>query len=371
MDGLFVKVNERQFGPLSLQEIQQFVKEGHLSRHDLIWSDEQDAWVDVARFPRLSRLIDRLDGKEEAYNRHTFAFASGKGGVGKTVMTTSFGVALADAGNEVVVIDADFGGPDVHTSLGILDPTRTFFDYYTLQCESLNDLALETLVENLRIISGACGTLGLANPNFARRQHFIQELETLRADYILIDLGAGTSYDVVDFFLLVRSPILVMSPEPTAVYDAFGFLKICFFRGLTRRLRKHRAALRVITSSEIPEDTRMKYAMQDLMKDVGEVDPAAREKIEHFIEGFRPGIILNMVKEHDDLKQARSLQSAARELLSLELDVLGSIPHDPQVGQAVMHMQPVLLYDHACRAAREIQALIQTKVLAGDKQDAQ
>ena len=174
----FIMVNGmgKQYGPLSFDELNTLIKEGAFSRTDLVWDDETDEWVSAENFSNLKHLFS-LPSEDSNLQKKIYAFAGGKGGVGKTVLAASVGVGLASMGSEVILVDADLGGANLHTCIGILEPKYSYFDFYTLQKETLDDIALETPVENLRIISGACGTLGIANPKYFQKMKFIRHLK--------------------------------------------------------------------------------------------------------------------------------------------------------------------------------------------------
>lgn len=350
-----------------MTEIKTFVKQGHVSRKDLIWNDKKEDWVCAESYAELMPVFERLEGNEVFSRRQIFAVASGKGGVGKTVLSTSIGIQLANLGHEVVIIDGDLAGPDLHTSLGILEPKYSFFDFYTLQKDSLNDILLETPVKNLKIISGACGSLGLANPKYKHKQRFIRELKTLHADYIIIDLGAGTSFDVIDFFLLADRPFLITVPEPTSVYEAFGFIKVCLWRAFFRKLKKrHPDALSILAKQEAFFHRNMNHTINDLKSKVAKVDKQAVEIINSVLKSFKPRLILNMVRESADIKEGRAIQAAAKKLLSLQMKLVGHVSYDPQVREAVMALTPILLHAPKSKAAKEIAALVKKKLLRND-----
>lgn len=360
MHNLFIKIEEKQFGPISIDELRGLVKQGAFSREDLVWDEERDTWTSAESISEINSLFEKTNGTDTS---KLCAVASGKGGVGKTVFTSSLGVALASMGSDVILVDADLGGPDLHTCMGILEPRLSFFDFYTLQCDSLTDILLETPVENLRLMSGSCGTLGLANQKYFQKRRFIRELKKLTADYIIMDLGAGSSYNVIDFFLLADEKFLIVSPEPTAVHEAFGFIKICVMRMLNKGLKEHPQAIELLNSEKINRPGKTQYTISDIVYQIEEVDPAAASKIRSLIESFRPKLILNMIRDRDEIKEGMAIQAAAMELLSLEVDYLGYISYDPKVSMAIKSLKPFILYDPKSLAAQDLSALIRVKFL--------
>jgi flagellar biosynthesis protein FlhG len=266
-------------------------------------------------------------------------------------------------GTDVILVDGDFGGANLHTALGLLEPEYTFFDFYTLQKENLNDIVLDTPVDNLRFISGACGTLGLANPKYFQKQRFMRELRKLDADHVILDLGAGSTYDVIDFFLLADEKIIVVTPEPTSIHEAFGFLKVCLLRELNRELKEHMHALNILNDERINKPGKTNLTVIDLLRKVHSVDAAAGEKMRKVLESFSPKLILNMVKDADEATEGMALKAAALELLGIHVDFLGFVSYDHAVKEAVKNMKPFLLYRPKCQAAQDLSALLRVSLM--------
>lgn len=358
MDDFFVKINERQFGPLNFDEIRKLITAGHITRKDLIWSDDKNDWTKAGSVPEFIHLFRRFDGQKDTFEKRVLALASGKGGVGKTVLAISLGVGLASAGQEVIMVDADFAGPDLHASMGIFEPKYSFFDFYTLQKDNLSDIVLETSVENLKFISGACGSFGLANPGYNHKRKFIRQLKKLNADYLIIDLGAGSSFDVIDFFLLADEPLLIVSPEPTSVYEAFGFIKMCVIRGLTRALKNHPEAKQVVQIKDVYFHRQIQRTVNELLEEVDHADSTALQLCHRVLECFQPKLILNMVTGQEDIKEGQAIQLAIKDLLCVDIEILGYIPFDLQVRESIMNASPLLLRGTKSEAAQGMAEMI-------------
>jgi len=360
MESFFIRVANKDFGPISLGEIKDLTRRGDFTSDDFVWNEVSCEWESAGTFAELKSFFQHLNG---AYPSKLIAIASGKGGVGKTVLSASIGVALASMGSEIIMVDGDLGGPDLHTCMGILEPPLTFFDFYTLQKDSLNDIVINTPVENLRMISGSCGTLGLANPKFFQKQRFIRELKHLAADYVILDLGAGSDFNVIDFFMLADEKLLVVTPEPTSLHEAFGFIKICLMRALTRALKSHQVSLEILAKEEVNRPGKIRLTISDLLKEIERADAPAGEIFQHVLDSFSPRLILNMVKERDDIKEGIAIQAAALELLSVNVQYLGYLSHDPTVGEAVKGFKPFLLYDPNSPASQDLSALLRVNLL--------
>ncbi len=362
-DRLFIKVKGRPYGQLSMAELENLVKQGSFGKDDLVWDEDSSDWVRAEETSGLREFFYSTNGRNGHHQAEVYAIASGKGGVGKSVLTSSLGIALAAMGDEVILVDADFGGANLHTCLGMLEPRFTLFDYYTLQKESLQDIVLATPVQNLHLISGACGALGLANPTETQKQLFIQDLKKLHADKILLDLGAGSSLDIIELFLLADEKILVATPQPTSLYEAFGFLKVCLLHELNQALKGFPPVMEFFIKEKINKPEKMPHTMADLARKVAEIDAAAAGIFEKILHDFRPKMILNMVQNKDDIKEGMAFQLAATELLSIDLDYLGYISFDQIVTDAVKNTKPFLLQAPDAKASQDLSALIRVKLL--------
>src|SRR5215510_11016694 len=161
-----------------------------------------------------------------------WAVGGGKGGVGKSVVTSSLAAAMAGLGHRVAVIDADLGAANLHTLLGVARPRLTLSHFLTGEVGALAEVMVQTSVPNLWLVSGNQALLEMANPKRREREHLLAQIGSLDVDDIFLDLGAGSAYNVLDFFLLARRGLVVVTPEPTAIENAEHFLRAAFYRSL-------------------------------------------------------------------------------------------------------------------------------------------
>ena len=361
MSEVFVKIKDRQLGPFNSSEIRNLVVNGEFTQEDLIYHEDMQEWIAAGQVDEFRRLFHHTN--EQARQKTVFAFGGGKGGVGKTVLTASLGIGLASYDNEVVIVDADLGGANLHTAMGLLEPEYTFYHFYTLQRDSLDDICLETPVKGLRLISGACGTLGLANPRFSQKVRFINQLRSLHADYILLDLGAGSSYNVIDFFLTADQGVLVTTPEPTAIQETFNFLKVAILRKLVREFRKNPPVLSIIDQYMYSEPGKMQFTMDDIVKDVREIDDEAAFYIENFLSNYHPRLILNMVQSHKEIREGDSFRTAANDILNVDVDFIGYVEYDDSVRKSVRDLKPFVLDNPNSRASKSLARLMTVGIL--------
>ena len=365
MSEIFVKINNQEKGPYSPRELRNLAAKGEFSQNDLVFHEDSQEWIEAGRIDELHDVFDTL--AEKTVPKTVFAVGGGKGGVGKTSLSASLGIGLAALDYNVVTIDADLGGANLHTCLGILDPEYSFYHFYTMQRESLKDIMLDTPIQNLKLISGACGTLGLANPQFYQKQRFIKQLHKLNADFVLLDLGAGSSYNVIDFFIAADQGILVTTPDPMAIQDTFNFLKVAFLRILVREFKNDNNILEIIDQHIGSNSSRMNSTIDDLIHEIDKKNKDAAEKIQGYLDRFKPLLILNMVHAKDEIKEGDTLKTAAKELLSIDVDYIGYIEYDDSVRHSLKALRPFILNNPKSKASKSLAKLISVGLLKKDR----
>ena len=121
--------------------------------------------------------------------------ASGKGGVGKSFISANLAIALAELGHKVIAVDLDFGGANLHSFLGLSNRNPGIGDFLQARIAELDELLVPSDIPNLQFLSGDGKTPFMANIAYAQKIKLISRLKKLPADYILLDLGAGSSFN--------------------------------------------------------------------------------------------------------------------------------------------------------------------------------
>ena len=187
---------------------------------------------------KMEDNVTKLEAVKKESTPTIWAVGGGKGGVGKSITSSLLGFWLSRLGNRTVLVDLDLGGANLHTLMGIKMPPRGLNDFMSGRYDSLEESCIDTELENLRLICGASENLSLANPPFARKLKVVKHLLTLDADHVVLDLGAGTSFNVLDFFLSAHRKICVLTPEPVSIHNAYGFIRNAMFRRLSQLASK-------------------------------------------------------------------------------------------------------------------------------------
>ncbi|HPW42137.1 MAG TPA: MinD/ParA family protein, partial [Bacillota bacterium] len=164
------------------------------------------------------------------------AVTSGKGGVGKTNFTVNLGIKFAQMGLRVVIIDADLGLANVDVVMGKMSK------YNLSDVINSNKNILEILeegYEGVKFVSGGSGVQELVKLNRTQLVDLLMKLGRLdeEADIILIDTGAGLSENVISFVHAAREVILVTTPEPTSITDAYALIKTITHKDKTKNIK--------------------------------------------------------------------------------------------------------------------------------------
>jgi len=316
-----------------------------------------EKWPNVISFAHArQRAVDArrdsrpLEGLAEvapriARTKKIIAVGGGKGGIGKTMLSANLGVALAQSGSRVVLVDADLGGANLHTALGVTPPKQTLSDFVLRKAESLNDVMVPSGVENLKLVAGALEVLDAVNPKCQQKQRLFRQFQQVDADYVLLDLAAGTSFNVLDFFIIADHAVLVVLPEPTSVESAYRFVKAALFRKL-HTVAEGNGFGPLLESVMHPVDGAAPLKTPyEIVARVSKDEPALGQILEQQLKHFRIRLVVNQARTPADLQVGNAVVAAWKKFFGLEMDWLGSISYSEEAWKAVRKKRPFLL-DH-------------------------
>ena len=286
-----------------------------------------------------------------------WAIGGGKGGVGKSVITSNMAIHLARSGKRCVAMDADLGGANLHTVIGMPPPQFTLTDFLRRKVPNLSDIMVPTPIPNLWLISAAKALMEMANPKFTQKEKIIRHLHSLDVDYILLDLGSGTTFNILDFFLIAQEGILVVLPEPTSVENVYHFIKAAFYRKLKRATRKSGVAQAIDQAME-EKVARGIQSPRTLIKNVFDINPEAGQALQKEADNFRPNVIINQLRKLDEKDLGRNISIACRDYFGIDIRPLGSIDEDECVRKAVRLKKPVVDAYSACPFAHAIHGIV-------------
>lgn len=234
--------------------------------------------------------INTKVSETQRFRSRVIAIASGKGGVGKTNVAVNLGLSLARRGLRVALLDADLGTANVDIVLG-LQPRFHLHHVVTGQ-KTLSEIIVEGPF-GLQVIPGASGLPDLADLPQAQLEMLVRALLVLEGnvDLLLIDTSAGVGHGVVQFILAAGEMLLVTNPEPTAITDAYALMK-------------------VLAGYQMPVSTKL--------------------------------VVNNVHQRSEGEFTGHKLATVAEQFLGRQVEMLGALPHDRSVVEAVKLQAPLL-----------------------------
>jgi flagellar biosynthesis protein FlhG len=285
------------------------------------------------------------------------SFASGKGGVGKSTTVSNLGLLLARGGSSVVLVDLDVGGADLHVMFGELSPKLTLSDFLARRVDSLEAVAQPVeWCAGLRLIAGTGDTLRNTNPASQTKRRLERHVRNLNADVILLDIGAGTNYHALDFFLWGDLQVVISTPDPTAVLDMYKFVKLA----ATRRVLAELGSREESSEALLGEDFR---SLEQLFAAAGSAGPEVEQRARAALAGFHPALLLN--NAGGERGGVARISAVIRRFLGSDTFVLGQIPADPAVTSSVRRFLPVTEADPnspASRALKQVEIALRARL---------
>jgi len=263
--------------------------------------------------------------------------------VGKSLVTLLLGASLARLGRKVIMIDADLGGSNLHTLTGMRYPEYTLGDFISRKVETIEQLVVETPVDNLKLICGADDILGIANPKFTQKARLFAHLRKLEADIILLDLGAGSSFTTMDFFLYAPNKIVVVTPQVTSIQNAYGFIKSSLYRSLNHTFSKNWEALDLVkrASYSVQGETIDSIAkLYDAFKPFGE---EYQEMLLACISKLNIKLLVNMVRDTKEKNVSDIIKSVSKNYLGLDIEHFGVVQYDNALNASINKMSGFLV----------------------------
>jgi flagellar biosynthesis protein FlhG len=270
--------------------------------------------------------------------------ASGKGGVGKSLLSANLAISLAQSGKSVVAVDLDLGGSNLHTILGMRGLSFGIGTFLNNPNLDFADAIMDTDIPGLRFIPGDNEIPGMANLKVAQKNKLIRHLKKIEADYLIIDLGAGTTFNTVDFFLLSNHGVVVTTPTLTATLNAYFFLKNVVYRIMVNCFKKGSFAQELLYKVAKTGTGLQKLYIPKLLDQVQEKDKESYDRFQQVIGRFQPRLVFNLLEDPSDAEKAEKVRRSTREYLGIDLEHMGVVYRDEVQTIALSSRLPVVLY---------------------------
>lgn len=280
----------------------------------------------------------------------TISIGSGKGGTGKTMTIVNLALLLARTGRKVCLVDLDIGGADTSILFGLFNPKRTLTDFLNKKVDSLTEVIHTFYAHHgLQFIAGTGNTLQTANLSYQEKRRLLRSLAAIEADILLIDVGAGSNYHALDFFMFSDLQVCVTLPDPTAIMDLYTFLQLATIRKVLGAFLSQSDVAMLLKNRQF--DT-----LQEVFALAEETMPGAKAEAQQALRYFHPLLIINRDRV-DSRINAFKLRKMLEKYLSIDIPELGSIPEDPKVDEALKTCMPVCDLFPDSPAARSLAAI--------------
>jgi flagellar biosynthesis protein FlhG len=279
--------------------------------------------------------------------------ASGKGGVGKSLVSANLAIALGQAGKRVIVADLDLGASNLHLVIGHHAPKAGIGPFLAGHCK-FEDTLTPTDYPNVVFIAGDAEIPGLTALKVCQKNDLIKKLQGLDADFLIVDLGAGTHLAILDLFLMSPQGIIVASPTVTATLNGYLFLKNVLFRLMYNTFKKNSRAYAYLEKLKTDAQSLQRLYIPKLIEVIGEIDEVSIELLKKRISQFAPRLILNLVDEPKDIEKALKIRRSCQEYLGIDLEYLGVVARDNLQDKALAARLPVLVYKPQSLIAQSI-----------------
>jgi flagellar biosynthesis protein FlhG len=288
-------------------------------------------------------------------DKRIWAVGGGKGGTGKSFVASNLGIHLSSLGRDVVLMDVDLGAPNLHTLLGVPGGHPDLGDFLTNKASTLDDVTFETRYDGLRIIKGTENVLFVANVNHYKKVRLLRHIKQYPAQDIILDVGTGSSYNSLDFFLTATPGILVVTPEPTAVENTYLFLKSCIMRVLKLYMDHYNMKdLHKQIQEKIDQNNQTLYA---IFQEILESEASFKAVLYRALRNFRPCLIMNKTQNEREVMLGRAIADVVRKYLLIDLLYLGSIPWDERVDETLKDMTPFIIRYPEAAASQSIRQI--------------
>lgn len=292
--------------------------------------------------PQNSNNNDNIHSNITANSKtKIWAIGGGKGGVGKSLVTANLSICLALMGYKVVTIDLDLGGANLHTCIGVPIPEKTLSDYLTKKVRNLDELLTPTPIPNLSIISGAQDDVGIANLKQMQKAKILSKLRDIDADYVLLDLGAGTTFNTLDFFISADQGVLVTLPEPTSIENTYRFIKSIYHRKLN--MVEDLLEVGPLIDQAMNAKLGQSSTPADLIERVIEINPQMGHRLKAEISKLMPKLVINQIRTQADIDIGFSMKIICKKYFGINLGYIGYLDYDATVWQSVKKRRPLLM----------------------------
>ncbi len=285
-----------------------------------------------------------------------WAVAGGKGGTGKSFLSSAFALVLANQGKSVVLVDCDFGGANLHSYFGIKRPEFSLKHFFT-ENKLLKDIAVDTKIPNLKLIPGTFNSNTGDSFKYFQKLKFFRHIKKLNYDFVIMDLGAGTGNNTIDSFLIADKKIAVTLPDKMAVENFYFFTKTAFFRKLAMVLKSCDCREKGLELWQNREKYKI-TSLRDYVLSLRNISKQVEMAVDEELTSFRVKIVLNQIRDFSETEAGLAIKSMLLKFIGIQSDFLGAVRYDRSLWSRLKRQDEYISFDSASRLMPEVEGIV-------------
>ena len=267
----------------------------------------------------------------------------GKGGVGKSFLTSNIATRIALLGHKVAVVDLDLGTANLHTCLGVSLSQLNISNFLNGSVKSLSSLGIKSYIPNLVLFSGGQEFWQRVQLDAETKIKLMNSLQEMDFEYIFLDLGAGTHVHNLDFFIFSDVGLIIVTPEPTSIENSYVFMKGLLYRKIQNICR----ALSISEKIELQLLEKMtnlegQTPFQKIENFILENSEISHEIIE-LIHSTNVGVLVNQARTNEDKELGESMSLICNRYFGFSSQFLGSMRYDDSVWKSIRIGKPLVI----------------------------
>lgn len=249
------------------------------------------------------------------------AVCGGKGGVGKSTVAANLALAMGRLGHRVVLVDADLGAANLHTMLGVTRPLCSLADFFDSKIDNLEEARISVSLPTVALVPGTSRP-GAANLSAADKARLLRAIARLDTDVVVLDVGAGTSFNVVDLVAVSDIKLFVVTPQLPSLHNAYALLKATVHR-VVRKLAADETGQALIDSA-LGQESKSRTIPQ-LLDVLRPLDLPLALGIEDALRRFGVGLVGNQLGGDHELGVLHRIGTMMHEQLKVHTPVMAAV----------------------------------------------
>ena len=302
----------------------------------------------------------------------------GKGGVGKSVVSANLAAKLAQAGYRVLLLDLDLGCSNLHSHFGISQPEYSLADFLIKKEKSFKDILLQTQVSGIRLVAGGREVDWASYINHDREflspvwEQIVGAKKNLGADFVVLDLGAGTASHTLDLYTAAHLGVCTVLPEPTSIENAYVFLSSYLIRlvdniGARTQMVDEAEDIKAALLKIRPQDGGLGYA--ETLVSFAREYPEFIENIKKVFLSRQIGIVVNQTRTHEDTVTGDCMKRILTEYFGFFAHYLGYLNYDDATWKSLRnHSTLAIDFPHSLISRRMTSVAIEALTHLGYKE---